>query len=259
VGISGYQLSQLFMPTVQVKELWALFQEGLGDETKKQVFYNSRLGLPFTSTGAKLSLSLLQACIGDYLMPSKGEQTTAGIDVGGKLHVKVSDYPAEGGRRTVHIGSYHNFEELDEVMAAFGVQVAVIDAMPETRKALEFQARHEGKVFLCRYHEQLQLEPIKIDDRLASIIADRTQTLDGSHAEILQKKVLFPKNVASLDNGDFVSQMCAPTRIYDENRQRFKWIEGTVPDHYRHADNYDFIASKIFKQNAIFLGVLDVS
>jgi hypothetical protein len=258
-AISGYQLSQLFVPTASVKELWALFQEGLGDETKKQVFYNSRLGLAFTSSGAKLSPPLLQACVRDYLMPSTAEKTTAGIDVGGKLHVKVSDYPPEGGRRTVHVGSYRNFEELDEVMAAFGIQVAVIDAMPETRKALEFQARHEGKVFLCRYHEQPQLEPIKIDDKLASIVADRTQTLDGSHAEVLQKKVLYPKNLASLDNGDFVTQMCAPTRIYDEDKQRFKWVEGTVADHYRHADNYDYIASRILKQNAIFLGVLDVS
>jgi hypothetical protein len=241
VGISGYQLSQLFMPTVQVKELWALFQEGLGDETKKQVFYNSRLGLPFTSTGAKLTQALLDLCLADYLCVSTATDTAMGVDVGAKLHVEIRK-----GDSVIHLGSYRDFSELDTVMAQFGVGVCVIDAMPETRKAKEFQARHGRKVWICRYFAQPNLQAIKRNEDDRSLEADRTQTLDASHAEILLKKMKLPKNYKSLDNGDFLAQMCAPTRIFDEHTQRFKWVEPTgVPDHYRHTHNYAWMAQQL--------------
>jgi hypothetical protein len=48
---------------------------------------------------------------------------------------------------------------------------------------------------------------------------------------------------------DFFDQMCAPTRIFERKNNndsgRFVWREGTQPDHYRHADNYSYLAMKI--------------
>ncbi len=253
--VSGYQLSNLFYPTVSIRELWELFNEGLGDETKKQVFYNSRLGLAFTSTGAKLSLALLEACQGDYANLTTGKNCVMGIDVGAKLHVIIKEKLSSGIWRTIHIGSYREFSQLDEVMSQFDVKVGVIDAMPETRKALEFQRKHGQRVWLCRYFAQPNLQAIKRNEQERTLEVDRTQTLDSSHAEILSKKTLFPKNFKTIDGGDFVSQMCAPTRIWDEQSQRFKWME-SGPDHYRHADNYAWMAEQLIG-NSMMIGILE--
>jgi len=242
--ISGYQLSNLFSPTVSIKELWELFNKSLGDETIKQVFYNSRLGIAFTSSGAKLSLPLLDACMGDYANLTTSSGSAMGIDVGAWLHVVIRDIDEKGNPRIINIGSYRTFEELDEVMLRFNVRVGVIDAKPETRKAKEFQTKHGRKIWLCDYFTQPSLHAIKRNGDDRTIQADRTQTLDSSHAEILNKKILLPKNYKTLDKGTFVSQMCAPTRIWDEDGQRFKWVEGEA-DHYRHAENYAWIAAQL--------------
>ena len=251
--ISGYQLSHTFIPTVSVKELWQLFQEGLGDETKKQVFFNSRLGIAFTSTGAKLTQALLERCLGDYSMATSATGTAMGVDVGAKLHVEIRKQD-----KIIHIASYREFSELDEVMAQFGVGVCVIDAMPETRKAKEFQARHGRKVWLCRYFQQPNLQAIKRNEDERTIEADRTQTLDASHAEILQAKIKLPKNFKTIDSGDFVNQMCAVTRIFDEDGQRYKWVEGDNPDHYRHAHNYAWMANQLIGKS-VMIAMAEVS
>jgi len=247
--ISGYQLSHLFVSTVQIRELWALFNQALGDETKKQVFYNRRLGLTYVSTGAKLTQALLDICVEDYFDLSTIEQSVMGVDVGTKLHLEIREKD-----RIIHIASHPNFSDLDDLMTQFNVAICVIDAMPETRKAKEFQAKHRGKVWLCRYSTQPNLEAIKRNEDDQSIEADRTQTLDGSHAEILQKKIGLPTNYRSLDNGDFLNQMCAPTRVWDEDRQRYKWVEPSgIPDHYRHAHNYAYIANQMLQSGKPFI------
>ena len=72
---------------------------------------------------------------------------------------------------------------------------------------------------------------------------DRTQTLDESQAAILRQDVKLPRDAASVP--DFYQQMCAPTRIFDPVKQRFRWEEGSQPDHYRHAVNYAWLARSI--------------
>ena len=243
---SGYQLSHLFSPTVMLAQLYKNFIESTGDETKKQAFYNSNLGLAYSSAGAKLSLPLLAACEANYFGITTSKGSAMGIDVGSKLHVEIRDRGEDGVPRIIHIGSYRSDKELDALMAQFNVRAVVMDAMPETRMALAFQARHGTKVWLCRYFAQPNLQAMKRDPGTRTIEADRTQTLDASHAEKINRKIRLPKNFKTIDNGDFLSQMCAPTRIWEKDR--FRWIEPSgVPDHYRHADNYAWIAERLLE------------
>jgi len=140
--ISGYHFNQLFSPTVLISEIWESFVKAQSDSTKLQIFYNSRLGLPYSAIGQSLSAALLQSkCAHDYLMPSTANSTTMGVDVGSKLPVRISDYPEPGIRRAVFIGSVNSFEEIDTLIAKYGVKVGVIDSRPEFRKASELRDR----------------------------------------------------------------------------------------------------------------------
>jgi hypothetical protein len=67
-----------------------------------------------------------------------------------------------------------------------------------------------------------------------------------------QQLFLLPLNASTVDGGSFYKQMCAPTRKFDRElgeRGRWKWDEGSNPDHYFHAMNYDFLAADLCPGN----------
>lgn len=245
---SGYALSNLISPTVSIKELWEAHKQAQGNQTLLQIFYNSLLGLPYTAKGAKLTLALMQACLGEHVLLSTSTGSYMGVDVGKKLHTIIRDKDEAGHNRLIHIASYNEFEQLERVMAQFNVRIAVIDAEPETRKVREFQKKMGRRVWLCDYIAQPSIMPIKKNEQERIIQADRTQTLDSSGAEIELQEILFPKNFARADNGDFLQQMCAVTRTYDTISKTFKYKEPAgVADHYRHAYNYAWMAQEILR------------
>lgn len=241
-SISGYQINQIFSGSVPLSEMWDAFVRGLGNETERMRFYNSVLGLPYESTGAKLSEAILDRCVEEsFPQESTGEGCFAGIDVGSLNHVIVLD-----GDRVLRIQAVHSFAELDEVMSAFGVRCAVIDAMPETRMAREFAERWQGRVLLCTFVKSDQVKDFAVDYGAATIKADRTQTLDESHAALLAGAIALPRDAASVP--DFYAQMIAPTRVFDQERQVFRWVEGSQADHYRHALNYAWLARNVHQR-----------
>lgn len=237
---SGYHVSQLFSGTVTLNEQWDAFQRGLSNQTEMQRFYNSVLGIPYAGEGAKLSEALLARVISDYGQQSTGENCVMGVDVGAQLHVCIID-PAD---RVVKIATAREFSELDEFMVAYHA-TAVVDALPETREARHFSERHSGRVFLCQFVKSDKVPDVAIDPIAMTVKADRTQTLDESHAAILQKRISLPRDALSIP--DFVAQMCAPTRVFNAEKQVFRWEEGSLADHYRHAFNYAMIARSIVR------------
>lgn len=254
---SGYHLSHLFSPTVFMAELWEFFLKAQGDETWMQVFYNSRLGLAYTSKGAKLTQALMEICMGDFADLSTSKYSVAGIDVGAWFHVIIRDKDEKGNHRLVHAGSYKTKEELKEVLARFDCAVIVGDAKPETRLMRELQKELGRKFWLCDYFVQPSLFAVKKNEDDRTLQADRTQTMDSSHADFLGKRILLPKNFKALDKGDFVKQMCAPTRVTEPTSDggfKFVWREPSgVPDHYRHAYNYAWIGANHLSPQEPFL------
>lgn len=249
--VSGYHISRLMDAGTAVAELWKIFQSAQGNETKMQVFFNSDLGIPYQSKGSKLTDFLLDQCVDDYAMPSSGEDTIMGVDVGAVLNVTISKIE-DGRRRKVHVGTVNQFEELDILVRVYGVSCCVMDALPETRKAKEFRDRFRGQVYLCQFHtNEGGTQEIKINQDEYMVTCDRTQVMDDAHADILTKNVILPRGAKTIDNGQFYEQMCAPTRIFDEKMGRFVWREGSKPDHYRLADTYEKIAMTIQRKMGV--------
>lgn len=243
--VSGYHISRMLDGNTTIAELWKAFQRAQGNETKKQAFFNSDLGIPFESKGAKLSDFLLDQCVGDYSTKSNGVDTIMGVDVGSVLHVSVSEIE-NGKRKKIFIGTIPTFEELDIVIRQYGVTCGVVDALPETHEAKKLRNRFKGLIWLCDFHsKEGSSKELKLDHEFYKVSCDRTTVFDDSHADVLLKNVMFPINAKSIDEGKFYQQMCAPTRLFDEEANRFVWREGNTPDHYRLADVYEKIAATI--------------
>jgi hypothetical protein len=245
--ISGYHVNKIFGDGLEGPRMARLFEQFVSAQsnpTDLQRFYNNDLGISYDAAGAKISDAVMDGCsAADYEMPVSAEGTIAGCDVGGRLHVHISRLES-GVRKKVFIGTVRDFEGLSFLCRQYGVVRGVMDAMPETHAAKQFALAHPGWL-LCSYYPSDKVNDLKIDYATRTISVDRTQSLDSSFSDYAEKRVQLPKDWRSLDNGEFVKQMKAPTRVFDEDRQRYVWEEGSLADHHRHADNYESIAARI--------------
>lgn len=239
----GYHISQLFSGSVTIAEMWSAFQRGLANETERQRFYNSVLGLPYVAEGNKLTEARLRKAVGDFPRLTVGAGCFMGVDVGALLHCTIIDNQS----RLIAAFTARQFSEIDNAMKSYGVALCVCDMLPETREARQFAGRHHGRVLLCQFVASEQVKDFAVDYSQAIVKAHRTQTLDDSHAAIMQCACMLPIDAASIP--DFFPQMMAPTRIFDEKRQTFRWEEGSQPDHYRHSFNYAWLAKSIRKRH----------
>ena len=102
----------------------------------------------------------------------------------------------------------------------------VIDALPEISIAKRLCYKFPG---IFRWFKQSEKKDLlKIDDKI--ILANRTGMLDSVKEAVMTETILLPQNAASIDG--FYDQVCAPTRIYDEEKKVYYWDEGNAEDHY---------------------------
>jgi hypothetical protein len=253
--IDGYHISKLFSGAVTNKYMIERFTDGLSDETAMQRFYNGDLGLPHTSKGAKIDYDMLDDCIEQYTMPNRCKDVcTMGVDVGSKLHVRINQILHNGQDRAVYIGAVNELSDIVELLTRYNVKCGIIDALPELRIAKQFTKLGKG-FFRCQYKET---NKDLIDRKNKTITVDRTSSLDNIKAKINIKTQILPRNARSLlpllqdTKGSKVSEyyfhMCASTRVFDEKRNKYIWVEGSKADHLFHAENYCNIAKKLLKR-----------
>jgi hypothetical protein len=256
---AGFKISKLMSAMNSVAELVWTHARAQGNQTALQDFFNFDLGEPYTPTGARIDATMLDRCrLDSYLMPSVSDAAcTAGVDVGAKLHVRVSEITGDtvAGvtvRKAVFIDALDTFDEVAQLMARYGVRAMVVDHDPERRAAEDFAARFPGRVFLAEYDTHprgagwLKEGP---DWPLSRVIKlDRTASLDESGQDILERRDLLPANAREIP--DYYEQVCAPVRVLEDaadGNKRAVYREGGKPDHYRHAVNYDRAAMEIIQ------------
>ena len=123
------------------------------DKAAEAEFHNQKLGQPHAVDGAKLTDDDINKCMHGYKREELPPQTglvTLGVDVGTWLHYEIDDWTLPeyvsgtdlsiyAQCRTLTFGKVKTFEELDLLMLKWGVRYCVIDAQPESRKAIEFR------------------------------------------------------------------------------------------------------------------------
>ena len=249
---SGYYINQMYS-TAQAgepAEMGKAFLLGQTNVAAEQEFFNSKLGLPHIPDGSKLTLELINKArkgfSSDYKITSD-MFITMGIDVGKWIHVVVYEWKipnhvvvdlnAESHVKVLRATKVKTFAELNDLMKQYGPNMTVIDANPETRASMEFAREYESFVKLCYYSSnQNSAREIAESQQEPTITVDRTSWLDMTLGRYKSNRIELPVDISQ----EFISNLQAPTRIYEDDRHgnKIAVYKNSKPDHYAHASNY---------------------
>jgi hypothetical protein len=239
VESSFYHIGKEFSTQVTMRELCAAFSRGLDDEAAMARFYNSDLGLPYTPKGSKLTDDDLNQAVSDYLMPTVCPgPCVLGIDVGTRLHTIVSEITGDGRERLVFIGYLKEEQDVFNLFTKYNIVAGVIDRLPEQRLVQRIVSIPQ--MWSCTFSTIRQED--RIDPRTKNAQVYRTGMLDEVIAKVREKRVLFPRNAASLP--EFYDHLKANTRVFNEDRQEYEYL-GENPDHLMFAFGYACVARRM--------------
>jgi len=217
-------------------------------------FWNMDMGMGHVSVRDRLSYQQVLDRCGDYGMENRDPgPCSMGVDQGNDINVVIGK-KAFAGDKVVHIGTYIDWTELDNLMKDFKVSRCVVDALPETRNARAFAGRFPGKVYLNYYNEH-QKGSYSWNEKEHTVSCNRTESLDSSHREIMEEAVILPKQCEVIE--EFAKHMRNTAKRLEEDpetgSQRYVYVKlGT--DHFRHAFNY-FVMGLQNMPNLLFPGL----
>lgn len=250
----GYHYSQLFSQFVTPAEILHQFRT----TTNLTDFYNLKIGMAYVEAENRLSTQeVLALCGNDGISNSDTGPCSMGVDQGKDLYVVIGkrDYLKAG--RIIHLGVYKDWEELDRLMKVFHVTRCVVDALPETRNARGFAERHKGKVFL-NYYSEHQKGKYAWNEKDLTVTCNRTESLDASHIEIMNSRIIFPKECEIVK--EFANHLHNAAKKLEEDEEtgskRYVYVK-LGPDHFRHAFNYEAMARGF--GSASYFGGYDLS
>lgn len=247
--IRGYHLTKLFSPTAKMVDIVKALMTT--DETKRREAYNQDLGLPYTPRGGQITDQILDELRREYAhKPVQYEPTVAGVDVNKLLNVVIRgpEHPETGERPQRFAGEVDSFEALQRLFKAYNVQACVVDALPETRKAREFQEKFPAGVVWLAYYVTQKIgtkrgEPAEWDADRGVVNLDRTRTLDVTFSRFYEGINTLPGYAR--DVAGYYDHLKAPVRVVEKaaNGQPAAVYVESGPDHFAHAENYCTVAS----------------
>lgn len=163
--IRSVHFPQFLSPTISPRDIITAYHEA--DDMKN--FFNRKLGKPYTDPSqVPVNLEMLNECA--KLGMEAGLQwrrnasgTFMGLDQMGSFIVAIIKERMPDGRQAVAHVEYifraptaddpdaSPWDRADELMAQYGVQVCVVETLPNYDSAKSFARRHDGKVFLAGY------------------------------------------------------------------------------------------------------------
>lgn len=250
--IHGYKINGLYNPSMSIGDIIDKYDEASSSGySSLQQFFNQILGIPYEVNGQKLTISELDECKRDYMMPYMAKSNVfAGADVGvSVIHSVVLQKLPDDRYRIIWAGTVKNFEgpqsSLQAIMDKYDVNTMVVDKKPETQKLKELMKLYPRKIYAATYPNMnfSVKEYYLFDDINLEVRLDRTISLDYIIGDIQGRKIEFPKNIESVR--EFYTQLTNSVRITEKNArtgiENSRWIE-KGDDHYLHALNYARIA-----------------
>lgn len=249
--VHGYHVTKLLSPRADLAIVAALgyriMRRDVTSPSAIQEFWNQDLGLAHAPEGGQLSRTEIEACAADYSLNEWAPRGCyMGVDVGGKLHVRIDAVGPNSKSRAAYIGTVPAFEDLDPLMRRYDVSRCVVDAAPEGHEARKFARRWPGRVYLCSYPNAstwAHQEPAVWNAEEGTVSAHRTLTLDATFARIHERRIEYPREV--LDIPEFAEQLMAPVRVIEDDSRGnpvARYVEGGRADHFAHAENYAALA-----------------
>lgn len=259
----GKHISQLFSSNIVLKGMVDIFYKSIGNPIKTQLFYNSKLGLPYAAEGSKVTYETLEksSLLGpNYSLVANDTTKTkgvtgiyVGIDVGKYYYAVARTRLRDGTRMLVYVGRHLDTKSLMADLKILNARVLVIDELPETRE-VETIKKYFPKLYSCEYLARRTFLDIKKKaqeyKKGHSVKIDRTFILDSIKKDYSNSLMVNPNNAKELLNeemeeyGEYYQQLTASTRVFNESTGRFDWRESS-PDHLFHAEAYCKLAEEM--------------
>jgi len=241
----GYHYSQLFSHYIDPGDI--LHQFRVTDNPTD--FYNLKIGNAYVEAQNRLTVEEILGLCGNKGLASRDEgPCSMGVDQGKDLHVVIGKRHVQKSGEIVHIGIYKDWDDLDRLMDNFNVSRCVVDALPETRNARAFALRFQGAVYL-NYYNQHQKGSYSWNEKELVVQCNRTESLDASHREIMERNLILPKNCEITK--DFAKHLHNVAKKLEENDEtgskRYVYVK-LGADHFRHAFNYEAMARHCMPQ-----------
>jgi hypothetical protein len=251
--VRGYHITRLIAPTLSMEPIIKASKKRAPGEV--QVFWNKDLGEPYAPAEGRLSREALQAAqnIGGGFTQVPGyvgsDLVTMGIDVASTraLTIRISAHPNDRRKIALFIGEVESFNELELLMDRYGVNMAVIDHLPEGRLARAFAEKFPGRVYLVAFDttpNPKTADVVKINEEMRFVSVRRTELMDAT-AELIRAQ----KNALPLDlPHGYVEAMQAPVRVVvrDDLGRNSVTYRSAGADDYFMAEAYDVVASEMW-------------
>ena len=220
-SIRSVHFPQFLSPTISPRKIITGYHEA--DDMKN--FWNRVLGKPYTDPSqVPVNLEMLNACAQDgmdagLVWKSRARNTFMGLDQMGNFIVAVIGERMPDGRMAIVHLEYifisptaenpdaSPWDRADELMHAFGVQVCVVETLPNYDSAKSFARRHDGKVFLASYGNmdgemlawgdtmRLDASEVRTDEVLRdryTVRLDQYKVMQLAMARLQKRMTLFP-------------------------------------------------------------------
>jgi hypothetical protein len=151
---------QMLSPTISAEEIYFAYLNA----HDIQNFWNRKLGKPYQDPSElPVTEAVLAACVAEgvkagVVWKTAAANTFMGIDqMGGFNCIVVMERRPDGRHALIHAEEIYGdkpFDRCSQLMGEFGVQVCVVEQLPNVNDARRFARDHEGRVFLAtRYCE----------------------------------------------------------------------------------------------------------
>lgn len=243
-GLRGYHVPALAFAVADLRSMAAAACSR--DPSEVEELYRSDLGLPYEVSGSRITVAMMALLDEGPLPDGPWSDVSMGVDVGSRLHYRVSGADRDGVVHALGAGSVGSFDELDVLMARWGVRSCVVDAMPELHACQAWAVRHPGRVLRAFYPAASalagQLYHARREEGVVQI--NRTMALDALYAAIATAAERWPSAVAR--DPEVLAHLTAPvrtTRVDERGQERAEWVHAG-PDHLAHAFAYDLVARR---------------
>lgn len=224
------------------------------DATYAQEFWNSKLGLPYTARGAKITDDQIHAAKRDYsqeFIPEKLGVRTLGVDVGLMFHCTIYEWKIGEPFGDLNINdvsrpklikqiAVRDENQLDELISDYQIDGFIIDAEPERRLALSFVQRYNGIGYTCDYLFSQQGKEISASEEELTAKVNRTAWLDQTMFRYKNGTIDLPHDI----DEEFKAHIKEPVRITRRDKwgQEYGVYVNKKADHYAHSSTYAELA-----------------
>lgn len=246
-GVRGYHIGQPSCPFISAQYVAKEYKKSINIATGTKRFHNFNLGLEYESGESKLSRKIIFNNIDSPPSNHRWGRTYIGIDQGDMFHVIVTTI-IDGRRWIYHLEKTNRPERIKEIISSFNPTMCVLDALPNTHTARDILNSFKGKVHIAFYNNQEGLwNPRNPDKSPYEILINRTDAMDNTTADWVAGRVKISNQIERYLIEEFSDHMENVKRDIDTDKhgQNIPVWKAVGPDHYRHADLYNYIAFNI--------------